>query len=324
MDTKLEPSSHSILQWCARAIITSRTARFDRLVSVGLLIVSMHLLALAAGASTKMPGVMGSSPCSWSVPIQGTDHKLDVPATIRLLRANHFTCYVQPIEENSPMSFEDFKRLLPAAQASGIAVWPVLIPHTEGASLPYREDFVRWMKELAGLSLKYPVLRGVNIDDTDAGGNDKLFTRNYMCQIYRTKQEINPKLLFIPTIYDLDPQESKRLAGCVDGVWLWWTNLEQNNGLRAFLEDGRVIADGKFPVYGGIYAHATSWHKQGGPAPDLLRKALQLGCSHSDGVIIWQLPLTDNPGDNSMLQVAKEFTVGGGSSLAGKCGQGPI
>lgn len=322
MDIRRERSKHSILQSLACAMITNRAARFARLVLIGLLIVSIHPLGLAAGASTKMPGAMGSSPCSWSVPIQGKDHKLDVPTTIRLLRANHFTCYVQPIEENSPMSFEDFKRLLPAAQAAGIAVWPVLVPHTEGASLPYREDFVRWMKELAGLSLKYPVLRGVNIDDTDAGGNDKMFTRNYVCQIYHTKQEINPKLLFIPTIYDLDPQESERLAGCVDGVWLWWVNLEQNNGLRAFLEDARVVADGKFPVYGGVYAHATSWHKQGGPAPDLLRKALQLGCTHSDGVIIWQLPLTEVP--NPMLQVAQEFIAGGESSLAGKCGQGPM
>jgi hypothetical protein len=293
-----------------------------RLILVGALIASIHAVALPAQASVRTTSAMGSIPCAWSVPIEGKNHALDVVATIRLLRANHFTCYVQPIEENSPMSFEDFKRLLPAAQAAGIAVWPVLIPHTEGASLPYREDFVRWMRELASLSLKYPVMRGVNIDDTDAGGNDRMFTRKYMCEIYRTKQEINPKLLFIPTIYDLDSEESNRLAGCVDGVWLWWTNVEQNNGLRAFLKDSRYIVGNKFPVYAGVYAHSTSWHKQGSPAPKILREALKFGCTYSDGVIIWQLPLTEDPENNPMLQVAKEFVVGGASPLAGKCGQG--
>jgi hypothetical protein len=265
---------------------------------------------------------MGSIPCAWSVPIQGQDHRLDVPATIELLQANHFTCYVQPIEEKAPMSFEDFKRLLPAAQRSGISIWPVLIPHTEGASLPYREDFVRWMGELAHLSLEYSVLRGVNIDDTDAGGNERMFTRDYVCRIYRTKQKINPKLLFIPTVYDLDSQEADRFAGCVDGVWLWWTNIEQNNGLRAFLEDSRRVVRNRFPVYAGVYAHSTSWHKEGSPTPKILKESLTLGCTYSDGVIIWQLPLTTDSASNPMLPVASEFTAQGESPLAGKCGQG--
>ena len=286
-----------------------------RLAIAGLLLASTRLPA----ADAQEPHAMGSIPCSWSVPIQDENHNLDVPATIRLLRANHFTCYVQPIEEKPPMSFDDFNRLLPAAQASGIDIWPVLIPHTEGYSLPYREDFVRWMNELARLSLKYPVIRGVNIDDTDAGGNDKLFTRDYLCQIYSAKQAMNPRLLFIPTIYDLDPPEAERLSGCVDGVWLWWTNIEQNNGLRAFLRDGAVVARGRFPVYAGVYAHSTSWHKEGGPAPKILRQATSLGCTYSDGVVVWQLPLTVD--ENPMLQVVEDFVTGGSSPLAGECGK---
>jgi hypothetical protein len=293
-----------------------------RLISFGLLISSISMTGSPAGAAAINPRAMGSIPCAWSVPIQGQDHRLDVPATIELLQANHFTCYVQPIEEKAPMSFEDFKRLLPAAQRSGISIWPVLIPHTEGASLPYREDFVRWMGELAHLSLEYSVLRGVNIDDTDAGGNERMFTRDYVCRIYRTKQKINPKLLFIPTVYDLDSQEADRFAGCVDGVWLWWTNIEQNNGLRAFLEDSRRVVRNRFPVYAGVYAHSTSWHKEGSPTPKILKESLTLGCTYSDGVIIWQLPLTTDSASNPMLPVASEFTAQGESPLAGKCGQG--
>lgn len=271
-------------------------------------------------AQTVKARAMGSIPCSWSVPIQGKNHELDVEMTIRLLRANHFTCYVQPIEEQSPMKYDDFLRLLAAAGANRISIWPVLVPHTEGASLPYREDWMRWMKELAELSLQYPAMRGINIDDTDAGGNDKMFTRELMCRLYREKQEINPKLLFIPTIYDLDEPEADRLAGCVDGVWLWWANLEQNNGLRAFLNNGQLVAAGRFPVYAGIYAHSTSWHKYASPTAKVLKEALDLGCTHADGVVLWQLPLTPAGEYNAILEVAEEFVPGGKSPLAGRCG----
>lgn len=282
-------------------------------------------LTFATGQSAPKIGpatwsAMGSSPCSWSVPIEKKDHTLDVAATIRLLKANHFTCYVQPIEEKPPMSFSDFQRLLPAAQEAHISVWPVLISRTVGSSLPYRDDFVRWMRVMARLSLQYPVLRGVNIDDTDAGGNDRVFTRSYMCRIDRTGREINPHLLFIPTIYDLDADEADRLAGCVDGVWLWWTNLEQNNGLRAFLRDGQAIAGNRFPVYAGVYAHSTSWHKEGAPSPKIINQATALGCTWSHGVVLWQLPLTEEP--NPALNVAEGFVPGGSSPLAGRCGIG--
>ena len=264
---------------------------------------------------------MGNVPCSWNVPLEQADHRLDVPATIRLLKANHFTCYVQPIEEKPPMTYDDFKRLLPAAQEAGIDVWAVLVTPTIGrGSLPYNTDFVRWMKELGELSKKYPALRGINIDDTDAGGMDRVFTRKYLCEINDAKLKANPKLLFVPTIYDLDKDEADRYAGCVDGVWLWWGNLEKNENLRAFLRDGRAMENGRFPVYAGIYAHSTSWHKQGGPKPKILKRALQLGCTYSDGVVVWQLPL--KPDDNPWLQVVREFLPGGDDPLAGRCGQG--
>lgn len=284
------------------------------------LFVFLQPTRLAASEHVSDWHAMGSVPCSWSVPIQGPDHSLDVPATISLLRANHFNCYVQPIEEHAPMSYADFKRLLPAAQAANISIWAVLIPHHEGASLPYRYDFARWARQLAKLSLKYPVLRGMNIDDTDVGGEQKLFTHDYLCRIDQAKQSINPKLLFVPTIYGLDPEEANKLDGCVDGVWLWWTNLEQDNGLRAFLEDSRIISHQRFPVYAGVYAHSTSWHRQGGPKTKVFKKALRLACTYSDGAVIWQLPLTGNP--NPWLGVARRFATGETSGLVGKCGEG--
>ena len=96
---------------------------------------------------------MGSAPCAWAEPIRGTDNALDVAATIRALQDNHFNCIAQVIANGPPTSFEDFKRLLAAAQPAGISVWPVLIPPSEGAtSLPYR-DGLRGVDERDGQTL---------------------------------------------------------------------------------------------------------------------------------------------------------------------------
>ena len=78
---------------------------------------------------------------------------------------------------------------------------------------------------------------------------------------------VNPQLLVVPTIYDLDRTAADRLAGCVDGVWLWWVNLEKSTGLPSFLENSRRVVNGRFPIYGGVYAYWTSWHKEGYPQP---------------------------------------------------------
>lgn len=287
----------------------------------GVVVLIILATAVCASAAPKSHA-MGDIPCSWNVPIEQPDHSLDVAATIRLLQKNKFTCYVQPIEEQAPMTYEDFQRLLPAAQKAGIDIWAVLVTKTIGrGSLPYGDNYVRWMQELGKLSQQYPVLRGVNIDDTDAGGMDQVFTHKYLCEINGAKKKANPKLLFVPTIYDLDREEADRYAGCVDGVWLWWGNLEKDENLRAFLRDGRAMAAGRFPVYAGVYAHSTSWHKEGGPKPQILKRALQLGCTYSDGVVIWQLPLTEE--DNPWLSVVREFLPGGDDPLAGRCGESP-
>lgn len=280
------------------------------------------LLAAQHGlAQTSKMHALGTAPCAWAKPLSGADGKLDVSATIRDLRENGFNCMAQVIEGTPPNSYDDLKRLLPAAGRAGISVWPVIIPPSEGASsLPYKSDYVKWAQALARLSLKYPSLRGFNIDDYLSGVSSKTFTRAYTCQLYHAKQQINPKLLFTPTLYELDRGVANRLAGCVDGAWLWFTNLEHNDGMRTLLEDSRVVVAGRFPVYSGVYASSTSWHKQAPPAPRLLRDALEIGCRYADGAIIWQLPLGPKSSSNPLLAVARSFGAGGSADLAGKCG----
>lgn len=307
--------------WCE----CRRSGRGIFLALLGFLFFSLGVAAAPAAGQFPPPQghAMGSAPCAWAEPLHGADNALDVAATIRALQDNHFNCVAQVIANGPPTSFEDFKRLLAAAQPAGISVWPVLIPPSEGASsLPYRTDYVGWMKEMAKLSLQYSALRGVNIDDLFSGISTKTFTRAYLNQIYQAKQEINPQLLFVPTIYDLDQDVADRLAGCVDGVWFWWVNLDHNAGLRTLLEDSRLVVANRFPIYSGIYSHQTSWHKEARPLPKTLRSALEIGCRYADGAIIWNLPLSPNTADNPWLATAREFAPSGSADLAGKCGLG--
>ncbi|HEX5282758.1 MAG TPA: hypothetical protein VFW30_01465 [Bryocella sp.] len=273
---------------------------------------------------------MGSSPCAWwATPAVGNplvqkkdvNSDTDIGAIVNGLRSSGFTCGVFVIESTgSRNSYSTFQKLLDATKDTNIKLWVVIIPPSEGAdSLPYRSDYVAWSRALAKLSLKYKNFRGFNIDDIDQDISLKTFTRDYVCKIYRAKMAINPRLLFVPTVYDLDRSVADRLAGCVDGAWLWWVNLEKSTGLPSFLENSRLATEGRFPIYGGVYAHWTSWHgvKEGNPKPDVFQEFLEDSCKYSDGAIIWQLSLAP---DDPLLTVTKTFLPGGSSPYAGKCG----
>ena len=270
---------------------------------------------------------MGSSPCAWwANQANGgsiKEVKSDIDGTVRSLRSAGFQCGVFVIEgAGQGNSYESFQKLLEATKDTNIKLWAVIIPPSEGAdSLPYRSDYVAWSRALAKLSLKYKNFRGFNIDDIDQDISEKTFTHDYLCKIYTAKKDVNPGLLFVPTVYDLDRRVADRLAGCVDGAWLWWVNLEKSTGMPSFLENSRLAVNGRFPLYGGVYAHWTSWHgvKEGNPQPDVFQELLEDSCKYSDGANIWQLSL--DPTD-PLLAVAKKFLPGGSSAYAGKCGTG--
>lgn len=294
-------------------------------------IVLCSFLALLLGArgrgqpktspELKSAHAMGSSPCAWWTPINMPDGSIDLEGTVHGLQSAGFECGVFVIEGAAPgNSYESFQKLLEATKDTNIKLWVVIIPPSEGAdSLPYGADYVAWSRALARLSLKYKNFHGFNIDDIDQDISEKTFTHDYLCKIYAAKREVNPRLLFVPTVYDLDRRVADRLAGCVDGAWLWWVNLEKSTGMPSFLENSSYATEGRFPIYGGVYAHWTSWHglKEGNPEPEVFQQSLEDSCKYSDGAIIWQLSLV--PG-NPLLAVTKKFLPGGPSPFAGKCG----
>ncbi len=287
-------------------------------------IIAFATLSVAANGQrsvVRTGRATGNYPCVWWQGVNKPDGSIDIDATIRGLQAVHARCGVYPIAgKGGANSYENFQKLLEATRNSGIELWTVLIPPSEGAdSLPYGKDYLKWTLELAKLSVRYKQFRGFNIDDIDQDESQKTFTHDYLCQISRTKNEINQHFLFVPTVYDLDSITADRLAGCVNGVWLWWVNLEKVTGLRSFLENTRYVVHGRFPVYGGVYAHWNSWHKAE-PEPDIFRHTLSTTCQYADGAVIWNLPLDSR---NPLNEVARRFEYGGSSPIAGRCGSEP-
>lgn len=293
------------------------------IVKRNLFVMAVLLLSVStvSPARTAREGrAMGTVPCPWSGARSTPVGKLDPEGTMKNLLSLGFHCTVYVISGDG--SWENFQSLAAAADAAKVDLWPVLIPPSEGASsLPHRDDYVSWIEDLAHLSLRFPHLRGVNIDDVDQGNSPETFTRNYLCQIYEAKQKINPKLQLVPTIYDLDLETADRFAGCVDGVWLWWVNLEKATGLRSFLENSRLAVKGRFPIYGGVYAMRTSWHKEGNPVPKVFQRTLEETCAHSDGAVIYLLELEET---NPLLAITRTLTAGGSSTYANKCGLGKV
>ncbi|HEX5481777.1 MAG TPA: hypothetical protein VFZ08_04040 [Terriglobia bacterium] len=264
---------------------------------------------------------MGSTPCIWSAPVVGAHGGIDVAATIRILKENGLSCYGALIwrqreHGTKPFDWASFKKFVAAAKPAGINVWAILIPPSEGGdSPPFNRDYVRWVRELAKLSLKYPNLKGVSIDDFF--WDYKFFTPAYTRQIYSAKQKVNPRFQFLPTIYGLDRDFAQRYGNCIDGVWLFWRDLEGAVALDIWIKDSRLAAKNRFPIYGGIYGGAPHWHKQGAN-PSIFRTTIETTCKYANGAVIWQMPLTKNP--NPLLDVARSFGVGGSRKLANHCG----
>lgn len=131
---------------------------------------------------------------------------IDTPAMIRRLTELNANTYFYGVWE-SATDWDDLREeFLPAAQRAGITVIPYLVPPTETylagrASRPYLLDFAAWAREIATLSVEYPVLVGWAIDDFEFAENAELFTAEYMASFKQAQDEINPDLLFYTCAY---------------------------------------------------------------------------------------------------------------------------
>jgi hypothetical protein len=130
---------------------------------------------------------------------------VDTPALISRLIAGNIKTYAW-LCWNTKYEWDDFRlEFLPAAQAAGIDVYLYLTPPTENnppaGYTPFAEDYYSWLTEAARLSLEYPRLKAVVMDDFNS--NLGLFTPDYVRRITDAAHGINTNLMFMVINYDL-------------------------------------------------------------------------------------------------------------------------
>jgi hypothetical protein len=152
-------------------------------------------------------------------------------------------------------SWEDLKNFLPEAKMAGLSVWAILIPPYQSPpvnpdclySEPFGEDYIRWAKEIAKLSLRYSNLIGYGIDNYQENIDLGYLTQTYIDSIISTGKSINPLLQFIntntlPSIYYVD----KDATG--DGSGSNWTNAATS---VSALDWSRIQAGDTIYISGG-------------------------------------------------------------------------
>ncbi|MET7762876.1 hypothetical protein ABZS71_12890 [Streptomyces sp. NPDC005393] len=282
------------------------------------------LLALVATALTTMPAAAGppSAPhsdgmlASYGGEIREADPRadgyrhVDTPATLRKLDHLHNDTFIYLIWD-APSDWDDLRaEFLPAAQRHGLDVWVYLVPPTECSpsrcSYPFTTDYLRWAKEIATLSTRYPALKGYAIDDFNH--NLGLFTPDYVQRMRQTSKSVNPSLRFMPQVYNgtITQQFADAYAPVTDGLIMAYRddpyrNTQRTDSLRAQLDaaSAKLVPYGK-QLYLMNYTSALSGTPMP-PTPQYVRETTQVGAEYTaagklGGTMTYILPL--DPADD--------------------------
>ncbi len=248
------------------------------------------------------------------------DGRTDIEATIERtkdLGANCFTYLIYGKDD-----FDLFPEFCAKAGSEGIEVWAYLVPPSEapiGRDRPPEErkyppfdlDYIRWTKELAEISLKYPNFTLWMIDDFYY--NLWLFTPEYTGKVYKTMKTINPKLNFGICIYFEQIMRfiSKGYLPYFDAI-LWGYQHAYSFypycGLTAItlpLEINHFYktCPSKIVIPGIYFSPHSSWPK-GRPTKEYLKEATEI--AYEQAGIVWVFT-TPNP-RTFQYEVVKEFT----------------
>jgi len=182
--------------------------------------------------------------------VRSKDNRIDIKRTIdALVRMKVNTFYYLIWQDKH--DWDDLPAFIDAAAKHGIEVWPYIIPWSEtplkktagwGYSEPYKTDYVAWADAFGKLSLEHPNIVGYVIDDFYDNTLEERFTPNYVRQMVRAGQKINPKLKFCPLMYFQTPwvEFINRFGNLVDGVVICYPKSEA--GIRnaaTYLTDRR-------------------------------------------------------------------------------------
>jgi hypothetical protein len=138
------------------------------------------------------------------------DARIQVDKDLEALRQSGANTYFYMVWQNEH-DWEDLPAFADGAAKMGVNVWVYIVPWSEtppdkikgwGFSEPYRNDYVRWAREIARFSLQHKNIVGFVIDDffenVDQPGR---FSPEYVKQMLHAAHQVNPNLKFYPLLY---------------------------------------------------------------------------------------------------------------------------
>jgi len=228
---------------------------------------------------------------------------VDTPAIIMALKSLHANTYGYLVD-NQPTDWGDLPGFLRAAAAAGINVRVVLPspwPSVEPVPQPYNYDYVAWAHAIAELSLTYPNLVGMILDDFVYKTHDT-FTVGYMKDIYDAKNAVNPNLMLLVGAYDaLNGFVTQDLVNSygpyIDGFWVAHLNIEVADLQYQLERIVSLLAGTGKRLEVVIYADAPQFW--GGPfegagtepTPQYVDDCLEIAHEYAEGVYTYALPL---------------------------------
>jgi hypothetical protein len=270
--------------------------------SLGLLVILLSLAGCSSPKATQakaqaarannLRGIFGTYDAEPRKP----DGRVDVERLVNELTAIKANTY-NFLVWRAATDWEDLKLFLPRAREHRIKVWVTLVPpsesppHTRQFSEPFRLDYQRWAVEIAKLSVQQPNLVAWSLDDFSY--DSKIFTLEYMEQMVKGAQAINPKLAFVPCLYygHVTPQLAAKYRPFLDGVLFPYRheagkrNLSEWDTLEAELARVKERFGGGLPVILDVYA--TKHSQLNDSTAEYVKQVMIIGRRCADGVIIY-------------------------------------
>ncbi len=258
-------------------------------------------------------GVYGT----WGRLIKGEDGRLDSRRQIEALRALRISTFNYFIFHDE-YDWEDCQRFLPVAAEACLKVWVTVLspwqgkrtgtpfgPEYQGCSYPFGTDYLAWCDALGQLAARHPNLTCFSIDDFDRKENFQILTPAYMAEMMKALRQSRSDIVFCPTIYGITPSLLGDYLDFIDGVMLWWANLDTRLGMKEWLWANKTIIAGRFPVIAGVYARSTTWH----PTPPTLKTfkgCLRTARAGADGVMLFRPDLAAGKADPIVAYLLEE------------------
>jgi hypothetical protein len=232
----------------------------------------------------------------------------NIDLTIQRLVDLNVKDYNYLIWYNKPELWYQLPEFLSKANQAGIRVWVALVPITEPpSSKPYGYNFVpddrdadtaddndfdglntdNWAYQIAKLSLTYPNLVGLYIDDYGTSGIEQA---SYIMKLATIMHSINPKLAIMPCIYydKVSILSNAKLRSMIDGIVFPYRSKTDTTQIAAQIQTMRAALGENKTLLTMFYCETPA-------TGAFISEAMTIAhnCAENDGIQLYCLNLTE-------------------------------